>query len=200
MEGNPRAGEAHAATGTSLGQMQLPISLGCWRHLPRCAVATAETAPCTRQGQHLVGNVAARTWDRQHRPGMLSCLPETCLNTNMLWKKKTFSKQAPRNSCSGHGFVCMTVPSCSTSHSTGVWISFSHCTQHSPDLLPASPLPGFPKTQKEIAVFPISHGLKINQRLSAVPGRALRSASPDKGMHARLDSCRKGAEALSKSN
>lgn len=34
------------------------------------------------------------TWqpgqDGQHRPGMLSCLPERCLNINMLWKKILF--------------------------------------------------------------------------------------------------------------
>lgn len=105
---------------------------------------------------------------------VFASLPERYQNTTVLWSK-TFPKQTPRNSRVCHGFVSTAIPcsNWSTSRGTGVCSSPSHCTQYNPVLLPASPLPGFPETQKEINIFPIAQGLKINQRLSDVPGRAL---------------------------
>lgn len=94
--------------------------------------------------------------------------------------------------------LCVLCSSCSTSHSTRAWVSSSHCTQLSPALLPASLLPGFPKTQKEIGTFPISHGLEINQRLSAVPGRALQSLHQTRECTLALTAAEKGQRLTAK--
>lgn len=69
---------------------------------------------------------------------------------------------------------------------------------YSAALLPASPLPGFPKTQKEIGTFPISHGLEINQRLSAVPGRALQSLHQTRECTLALTAAEKGQRLTAK--
>lgn len=193
--------------GTKAGPPSLAASYRLLETSAQMCCNSSRTAPCRRQGQRLLGNVAASTREGQPRAAdalrrmVIARLPGRCRKSTVLWSK-TSPKQPPRNCrvCHGFGGTAVSCSSRSTSHSTGVWISPSARTQRNPALLPAPPLPGFPRTQKEINTFPTSQGLKINQRLSDVPGRALGSTSPDKGRRARLDSCRKGAEMLSKSN
>lgn len=111
MEGNPSMREAlmyhrHSSgchrnlPGTNAGSHQFGLletsAQMCWSTSRNSTTHKAGTALAQQSG---------RTRDRQHRPGMLLCLPEMGLNINMLCKKNLF--QAGPQKFLGRSWICV---------------------------------------------------------------------------------------------